>query len=130
MSLHSTYDEKERHCPVSRETRVPDQCGFFEVGSESLKTSFPATGAAYEPFKNFRQQLFFDFFRMIRCPSKIPVNNFFRFFLANQKPSKFPAPQRLTQPLEVRSDIVRRCCLAGEAPKCSLAGSGHLGGGL
>jgi len=31
---------------------------IFEVGSESLKTSFPATGAAYGPIESSRQQLF------------------------------------------------------------------------
>jgi len=43
---------------------------FFEVGGESLRTSFPATGAAYGPLEIPRQQFFFDLFRTNRLPSK------------------------------------------------------------
>jgi len=82
MSLHSTYNEKERHWPIPCFTRFLTSASFFEVGSESRRTSLPATGAVYGPIEIPRQQLFSDFFRMIR------------------RPSKTPAPQQICNPLK------------------------------
>ena len=83
---------------------------IFEVGTESRKTVSPATGAAYGPFENPRQQLSSRFYRVTRCR----LND--------------PGTAALFQLLEERSNPIAAVAVAGGAPRCPSAGSGHLGG--
>ena len=103
----------------------PEMPGFqpvriFEVGfasrrPESIGTVLPATGAAYEPFEKPRQQLSFGFLRTIR---RLPID---------------PGTVAEFQPIETawvsQGFPTAAVAVAGEAPKCPSAGSGHLGGG-
>jgi len=93
MSLHSTYDEKERHRPFPRLTQVPDQRVF-------------SRSAASPEGPRFRRR------ERLMSRSKYPVNNFFsRLLRMNRRRLKFPAPQRPVQLLETRRLINRCCCL-------------------
>jgi hypothetical protein len=71
MSLHLTYDEKERHRKFPWRTRFLTGV-IFEVGGERFALiqwtgavgSSSATEAAYGPLESFRQRIFFRRFRI------------------------------------------------------------------
>jgi hypothetical protein len=109
MSLHSTYNEKERHWAVTCLTRLQTSA-FFEVRNKAVKASVSATGTAFRPLENPCQQLSFRNF-----PDKPKQNRKSRH---RSKPST-PCKTRKKQPTAV--------AVTGETPKRPAAGSGHLG---
>ena len=110
MSLHSTYDEKERHWPVACFTRLLTS-EFFEVGGESLRALVVGDGGGLWADRNSPSTAFFGL---------LPINS---------ASIESPGAAANTNPLKKGAKQSAAAGLAGEAPKCPSAGSGHLVGG-